>query len=172
MQSKEREARERAARLVLSGETDVTRGQVMAWSTDDLYEWLEVGWGLYWNGDLWIEEPDANEYVYSLRDYQQEADGTSRYSGEAGSKRLLMGAMGAASESGELLNIIKKWLFHDHDFDRQKVVEELGDVLWYVAECSSALGLSLDELALFNIEKLRRRYGAGFDSEASRNREA
>lgn len=51
------------------------------------------------------------------------------------------------------------------------MAEELGDVCWYVAEMASGLGLLLEEIMAQNIEKLRKRYPDGFDSERSVHRE-
>ena len=49
--------------------------------------------------------------------------------------------------------------------------EEIGDVLWYCAELATALGVTLDEIAQGNVDKLRRRYPDGFDPERSIHRE-
>jgi NTP pyrophosphatase (non-canonical NTP hydrolase) len=51
------------------------------------------------------------------------------------------------------------------------MIEELGDVLWYCAELACGLGVTLDEVAMRNIDKLRRRYPEGFDAERSINRD-
>lgn len=51
------------------------------------------------------------------------------------------------------------------------MVEELGDVLWYCAELAVGLGVTLEDVAAANIDKLRARYPQGFDAERSRNRD-
>ena len=51
------------------------------------------------------------------------------------------------------------------------MIEELGDVLWYCAELACGLGVTLEEVAMKNIGKLRRRYPEGFSAERSINRE-
>ena len=83
---------------------------------------------------------------------------------------LTMLAMGLAGEAGELVDDVKKVVFHRHDIDIVRVRLELGDVLWYVAMLCSALHLSLSDVMEINIEKLRARYPDGFSAEASRNR--
>ena len=85
---------------------------------------------------------------------------------------LSMAALGLAGESGEVVDYLKKVIHHGHDLDRVKLAKELGDVLWYVAEVSSTAGISLDEVASMNIEKLKSRYPDGFSSERSQNRAA
>jgi NTP pyrophosphatase (non-canonical NTP hydrolase) len=84
---------------------------------------------------------------------------------------LINSVMGLCGESGEVIDIVKKWLSHGHELDRERVIGELGDVAWYLAECAHALGVGLDEVFLRNIEKLRKRYPEGFDTERSKNRE-
>lgn len=79
-------------------------------------------------------------------------------------------ALGVSGESGEVADHIKKWIGHNHDLDKNKMLKELGDVLWYVAVLSNALGFSLQEVAEANIAKLMARYPHGFSVEASKNR--
>ena len=86
--------------------------------------------------------------------------------------RLANAAMGLAGEAGETADLIKKHLFHDHPLDREKLKSELGDVLWYVAMLSRVLGMDLEEVATFNVEKLQARYPEGFSSVRSLRREA
>ena len=79
-------------------------------------------------------------------------------------------AMGLCGESGEAIDIVKKWLAQGHELDKEKLAKELGDICWYLAETATALGLSLEDIMAANIEKLRRRYPEGFDTQKSINR--
>lgn len=79
--------------------------------------------------------------------------------------------LGIAGEAGEVADLIKKHLGHGHDLDWHKLREELGDVLWYVACLADRFGIKLSEVADANVEKLKRRYPFGFDSERSIHRE-
>lgn len=83
---------------------------------------------------------------------------------------LNMGGLGLAGEAGEVVDILKKHLHHGHPLDAAKVSKELGDVLWYVALIADRCGLNLNDVAKENVEKLKRRYPAGFSSAASINR--
>lgn len=80
---------------------------------------------------------------------------------------LLNGALGITGEAGEVADMIKKYIFHGHDLDRDAFIKELGDVCWYVALLSHAIGIDLGEVMDRNIEKLARRYPEGFTNEAS-----
>ena len=83
---------------------------------------------------------------------------------------LINGVMGLCGESGEAIDIVKKWLAQGHELDKEKLAKELGDICWYLAETATALGCSLDDIMSANIEKLRKRYPEGFDSERSIHR--
>lgn len=83
---------------------------------------------------------------------------------------LVNSVMGLCGESGEAVDVVKKHLFHGHELDRDALIKELGDVAWYLAEAATALDVPLDDILSANIEKLRRRYPEGFDSERSQNR--
>lgn len=75
---------------------------------------------------------------------------------------LNVGALGLAGEAGEVIDLIKKHLFHGKPLDRDKAIEELGDVLWYVQCVAEALDVGISEIAQKNAEKLRKRYPKGF----------
>lgn len=83
---------------------------------------------------------------------------------------LLNGALGLTGEAGEVSDMIKKHIFHGHDLNRDELVKELGDCAWYLALLCNAIGISLEDVLITNIEKLKRRYPEGFSSEASINR--
>lgn len=83
---------------------------------------------------------------------------------------LINGVMGLCGESGEAIDIVKKWLAQGHELDKEKLAKELGDVAWYLAETATALGLNLEDIFAGNIEKLKKRYPEGFDSARSVNR--
>ena len=83
---------------------------------------------------------------------------------------LINGVMGLCGESGEAIDIVKKWLAQGHELDKEKLAKELGDICWYIAETATALDLSLEDIMAANIEKLRKRYPEGFEADRSRNR--
>lgn len=84
---------------------------------------------------------------------------------------LLNGVMGLNGEAGEVIDLIKKHHYQGHPFDSDKLIDELGDCLWYIAECAAALGTTVDAIMEENIRKLTRRYPQGFSAERSVNRE-
>lgn len=84
---------------------------------------------------------------------------------------VINGCLGLAGETGEVCDLLKKHLYQGHPLDTEKMLEELGDVLWYVAETAAGLGVDLWLIAQMNIAKLEARYPNGFDAERSRNRE-
>ena len=83
---------------------------------------------------------------------------------------LINGVMGLCGESGEAIDIVKKWLAQGHELDKDKLTKELGDIAWYLAETATALDLSLEDVFAANIEKLKKRCPEGFDAERSIHR--
>ena len=80
---------------------------------------------------------------------------------------LINSVMGLCGESGEAIDIVKKWLAQGHELDKEHLAKELGDIAWYLAEAATALDLSLEEILKANIEKLERRYPEGFETRRS-----
>jgi NTP pyrophosphatase (non-canonical NTP hydrolase) len=79
-------------------------------------------------------------------------------------------ALGLAGEAGEVADLVKKGIFHQHGLDRDRLRKEIGDVLWYAAALCSKLGFSLSDVMEANIEKLRARYPEGYSAQASKHR--
>jgi len=94
-----------------------------------------------------------------LNDYQKAA--YEFCSGKGKETPLLAGALGMCGEAGECAEIVKKALFQGHEVNKDKMIEELGDVMWYIALTATGLGVTLEEIATYNIEKLSRRYPTG-----------
>lgn len=80
--------------------------------------------------------------------------------------RVLHAACGIASESGELMDNVKACMFYGRNLDKRNVVEECGDLLWYIAVALDAVDSSIDRAMEANIQKLNNRYqGGGFSSD-------
>jgi len=96
-----------------------------------------------------------------FEEYQLEASQTALYPRRL--QNLEYPTLGLAGEAGEVANIVKK-VQRDHagvitDETRLKLKDELGDVLWYISACADELGLTLLEIAEFNVDKLAKRHG-------------
>lgn len=76
-------------------------------------------------------------------------------------RRLHM-ALGVAGEAGEMADAIKKAVFYRKPLDIENVIEEAGDILWYLANLLSSVDSSFDEAMTRNYLKLRARYPEGF----------
>lgn len=106
----------------------------------------------------------------TMNEYQEAAQRTSNCFTPL--DKVRNGCYGLNGEAGECIDLLKKHEFQGHPFDRAKMIEELGDVLWYIAEAASGIGVPLEILARHNIDKLRKRYPEGFSSEKSIHRKA
>lgn len=73
-------------------------------------------------------------------------------------KRLLYGAIGLAGETGEVVEMIKKYVYHGKPFEQDRLAEELGDVLWHVGLLAGTIDRTIRGLALQNVVKLKARY--------------
>ena len=105
----------------------------------------------------------------SFNKYQKEA--FDLISEEGRKDMITNGVLGLAGEAGECCDLVKKYKYQGHELDKDKLKDELGDVLWYIAETASGLGISLEEVAEYNLEKLHKRFhGNKFNKEDSINR--
>jgi NTP pyrophosphatase (non-canonical NTP hydrolase) len=104
--------------------------------------------------------------------YQEYARDTAVYPMQTAKAALSYSALGLAGEAGEIANKFKKILRGDKSVDaaREELVAELGDVLWYVANMASDLGVSLDKVAIYNLNKLQSRKARGAIKGSGDNR--
>lgn len=79
---------------------------------------------------------------------------------------ILHAAIGISGEAGELLDAIKKWTMYNKPLDRENVIEELGDMEFYLQSLRSALRISREDVLAANISKLEKRYPSGRYSDA------
>ena len=80
---------------------------------------------------------------------------------------LINSVMGLCGESGEAIDIVKKWMAQGHELDKEHLAKELGDIAWYLAEAATALEIPLEDILQANIDKLKKRYPDGFDVQKS-----
>ena len=117
-----------------------------------------------------VTSDSSKDFVY-LADRLVELDQKG-----ANIERLTTAGVGLAAESGEFLEIVKKMVFQGKpwtDDNREHLVIELGDVMWYVAQACMALDISFDDVIRGNIKKLEKRYpGGSFTIGHSENRKA
>jgi NTP pyrophosphatase (non-canonical NTP hydrolase) len=114
---------------------------------------------------------DASKDFLALSDRMVELDGKG-----ANIERLLTAGVGINAEGGEFLEIIKKMVFQGKPWNQDNkdhLIIELGDLMWYVAQACMALEVSFDEVIAKNVQKLAKRYPEGtFDVYFSENRAA
>ena len=112
---------------------------------------------------------DASKDFVALADRMVELDRKG-----ANIERLLTAGVGINAEGGEFLEIVKKMVFQGKPFNednREHMIIELGDLMWYVAQATQALGVSFEEVIETNVKKLEKRYPGGqFDIYYSENR--
>ena len=91
-------------------------------------------------------------------------------------ERLATAGIGLAAESGEFLEIVKKMVFQGkpwNDDNREHLIIELGDTMWYVMQACMALDVDINDVVRRNVSKLEKRYPSGsFDVEKSEHRRA
>ncbi len=96
----------------------------------------------------------------TFAEYQAEAEQTALYPNRL--RNIEYPTLGLTGEAGEVANIVKK-IQRDSggivtDEIRAKLKDELGDVLWYISACADELGITLAEIAEYNVEKLAQRH--------------
>ena len=121
------------------------------------------------------KKPWENKYM-TLNDYQEEANKTANFHGclthqdgygldihiSPKLEAIIYCSLGLAGESGEVVENTKKMFRKDKskltEKRKEKFLEEIGDVLWYIANLSTSIGFTLEEVAEYNLQKLKKRY--------------
>ena len=115
-----------------------------------------------------VTSDSSKDFVY-LADRLVELDRKG-----ANIERLTTAGVGLAAESGEFLEIVKKMVFQGkpwNDDNREHLIIELGDIMWYVANACIALNVEFDDVVRGNVKKLEKRYpGGSFSIEKSEKR--
>ena len=98
---------------------------------------------------------------YTFKEYQDAARRTQTNDNMA----VVWAALGACGECGEMADLVKKMAFYKKDVWPPDVIEEVGDVLWYLNWVCNCLGYSLEDAARFNSAKIQDRFPNGWDAE-------
>ena len=115
-----------------------------------------------------IKKVESDNFTFD--EYKRLAMRTAAIPEEDKESRLTHAALGLASEAGEVAGLLQKE-FQGHERDKNHIKKELGDCLWMIAEACDALGISMTEVAITNIIKLKTRFPEGFSEERSLNRD-
>lgn len=74
-------------------------------------------------------------------------------------------ALGLAGETGQVVDLVKNYTFRGKNLDRQELIHEMGDVLWYLSQVAEWANIPLDEVAQSNIKELNKRYPHGYENQ-------
>jgi len=103
-----------------------------------------------------------------IKQYQRLAEKTAMSFGDnldGISRRCCIAGLGLAGEAGEVADLIKKKEGYGKTVGIYDLIDELGDVMWYIAETATAYGLDLDLICETNIAKLKNRHGEKFNED-------
>ena len=114
---------------------------------------------------------NVRDYIKNaVKTESQDFEGISQRMVSRQNQRLLHAGIGLATESGELLDALKKHIFYGKELDRVNLAEEMGDIFWYCALIADELGVHFDDIMERNIAKLKARYGEKFTEAAAKHR--
>ena len=122
-----------------------------------------------------VREVTSNESLSSMQMYNRIVEiETTESKMKVNMAQLMTGAIGISAEGGEFMEIVKKMVFQGKPYNednREHLIIELGDIMWYVSQACIGLDISLEEVIQMNFEKLSARYPEGaFSIERSENR--
>ena len=106
----------------------------------------------------------------TINEYQAAALRTAQTEEVAPIELVMNAALGLCGESGEVADLVKKYLFQGHELDFDHIAKELGDIAWYLAVGAYAIGYDLETILQMNVDKLKARYPNGFSTDRSLHR--
>lgn len=118
------------------------------------------------DGTIIVFDTREEEDKINMNNYQKQAFTTAT----AESQNVYYMTMGMTGEAGEIANKVKKVMRDKKQLDLEDIKHELGDVLWYVAGLATVLGITLEDVAKANIEKLASRKARGVIGGSGDNR--
>ena len=108
-----------------------------------------------------MAESNIPDYTFNL--YQDHASRTAKEMDDV--SNILHATLGMTSEAGELASSIKGWMVYGKDLDVKNIVEEMGDIMWFIALMCKTLNISMEDVAVNNIAKLYERYPEKYSDE-------
>lgn len=103
-----------------------------------------------------VMDAQTFEQMFSL--YSEFVDRGVSLEDDTQRERLLLGLAGLAGESGEVVDVLKKHIFHGKELSAIELIHEMGDVLWYYTLIMDTIGIQWDEIVALNYKKLTERY--------------
>ena len=148
----------------------VTRQSVAQWEAGNTSPTIEcvkrIGMTIGKDMSTLLRDDENMPHEMTINEYQALAMRTAEEKGRTWGNV----GLGMAGEAGEVADIVKKHLYQGHPLDHDKLLEEAGDVAWYLALAATVAGVTLESVLMANIAKLTGRYPDGFEPEKSINR--
>lgn len=152
-----------------AGETASKAGATLEKLKEEVVKQVEE-FGRKINKDSANEPVKGTSKLKTLNDYMESAWRTAPENSSQNDD-IKHGIYGLITELGEFTDVIKKRDFYKKEVDRTNLIEELGDSLWYIAILCRGLGITLEEVANININKLKARFPNKFSEDAAKNRD-
>lgn len=106
---------------------------------------------------------ETNFPPYTFDVYQEHASRTAKEMDQISD--IIHATLGMASEAGELTSSVKSWMAYGNPLDVKNIVEEMGDIMWYIALMCKTLNIKMEDVAVNNIAKLYERYPEKYSDE-------
>lgn len=137
--------------------------------TLELKQYREIGTIEECKKALEMYNKEKREVRMTANEYQKLAMRTCSIPYENKKDMMYHAVLGLASEAGEVAGIFQKE-YQGHEICCDHVKKELGDCLWMIAEACTAMGFTMEDVMITNIEKLEARFPDGFEAEKSIHR--